>query len=300
MSIATHARRAAGSTGRWSWTSLLIAPFVFSGAATVLYPTAADWFSDRAHATELSGYVESIATMPSKERQAMLDLARAYNADLPSGPLRDPYTLKSDGSASSVEVGRAEYLNQLSVSPDSPMARVRIPELRVDLPIYHGTSEEVLRRGVGHLYGSALPVGGISTHAVITGYSGLPSSTLFTNLYKLVKGDRFHIDVAGETLTYEVDQILTVEPDSGDALRQVPGRDYLTLLTCTPIGVNSHRLLVRGERIATEESDDSQRFAANAQDPGFPWWSVPLAVAAGSSIWIAWPARGRPRRSAQG
>jgi len=283
---------------RWSVGNTVIALTVLAGVATVLYPTAADWFSDRAHATEVSGYVSDTASATGGELRSMLDAARDYNDALPNGPLRDPYTLNGDGTADSIEDGRDTYLSKLSFRKDSPMARVRIPEIHVDLPIYHGTSEKSLDRGVGHLYGSDLPVGGSGTHAVLTGHSGIPSATLFTHLDELEEGDTFYIDVAGETLEYEVDRITVVEPNSVDELRQVQDHDYVTLLTCTPTGVNTHRLLVRGERVETSAADTVQSVGANSTDPGFPWWAIGLAGALGMSVFIAWPRRSTPRPSA--
>lgn len=277
---------------RWSWGNVLIAVVVFAGAGAVLYPTAADWFSDRAHATEVSGYVADVTGSSADELSRMLDSARRYNETLPPGPLRDPYTLNSDGTPESVQDGWEAYVEQLAFREDAPIARVRIPKLSLDLPIYHGTSEDVLERGVGHLYGSSLPVGGSGSHAVLTGHSGLPSATLFTHLDELAQGDLFYVEVAGRTLAYQVDQIKTVTPDSGDDLRQIVGEDHVTLLTCTPIGVNTHRLLVRGERVSDPADARIDQLPANATDPGFPWWSLFLVAAIAFSIVIAWPRTG--------
>ncbi|WP_229663314.1 class C sortase [Microbacterium album] len=272
---------------------------IFAGVCVLTYPTAGNWFTDLAHGSEVSGYVSHVEGTPTDELADQLDDARAYNANLPAGPLRDPYILNASGEAVSLEEDRADYLGQLALAPGSPMARIRIPSIRADLPIFHGTDDDVLRKGVGHLHGSALPVGGEGTHSVLTGHSGLPEATLFTRLHELTEGDLFYIDVAGERLAYRVDRIVTVEPNDGEELRQTAGRDYVTLLTCTPIGVNSHRLLVRGERI----DDDSAEAAISSlpsepASPGFPWWTLALAGGAAVSGTIAWPRRPKPAPAA--
>ncbi len=270
---------------------------LLAGISILLYPTTATWFTDRFHAADVAAYAGEVKSLPDSQREQLLDQAHEYNQRLPNGPLRDPYVLNEQGGSESVEAGREEYNAQLALSPDSPMARVRIPKLKIDIPIYHGTDEATLEKGIGHLYGSGLPVGGTGVHSVLTGHSGLPSSTLFTHLDELEKGDHFYIEVMGETLAYEVDQIVTVEPDSGEELRQVAGKDYVTLLTCTPIGINTHRLLVRGERIPLDELSADEReeaVAAAPVDPGFPWWAFGLAGGLALSIVIAYPRRPRP------
>lgn len=258
---------------------------LLAGIATLLYPSTATWFSDKFHVADVAAYTREVDALPDSDRLEMIEDAQAYNDHLPNGPLRDPYVLNEQGGADSVETGREAYNEQLNLGPGEAMARVRIPKLGVDIPIYHGTDEATLEKGIGHLYGSGLPVGGDGTHSVLTGHSGLPNSTLFTHLEQLKDGDIFYIDVMGETLAYQVDQIITVEPDSGDELRQVPGKDYVTLLTCTPIGINTHRLLVRGERIELEDVPEADaQLAATAKDAGFPWWALGLAGGGSSPL----------------
>lgn len=292
-----RARRTARS--RWTWQQVVVAVVLMAGVGILLYPTAADWFAARVHATEVSGYVDYTDALPDEARERMLEAAHTYNDDLPGGPLRDPYLLNEAGEVIDMREGRAAYDRELVGEPGDVMARVQIPAIDVDLPIYHGTEDEVLKRGVGHLYGSSLPVGGAGTHSVLTAHSGLPSATLFTNLNKVEVGDAFSVTVLGETLYYEVDQIVVVEPDVGDELRQIPGEDHVTLITCTPTGVNTHRLLVRGVRVEGSAADVAEltgtSFDANAADPGFPWWSV-LALAAGTGTYLLL----RPRRRASG
>lgn len=262
----------------------------------LLYPTAADWFATRAHASEIGGYVEFAESIDEGERERILQAAREYNENLPSGPLRDPFMLNEQGEVVDMREGLADYEAQLTGQVGGVMARVRVPAIGVDLPIYHGTDAHTLDRGVGHLYGSGLPVGGESTHAVLTAHSGLPSATLFTDLEQVAEGDVFFVDVLGEELAYQVDQITIVEPDTGDDLRQVPGEDYVTLLTCTPTGVNSHRLLVRGTRIdlgAAQADDAAQavQIAAPVAGPGFPWWALLYAAGVGAAVAVVAPRR---------
>jgi sortase A len=178
------------------------------------------------------------------------------------------------------------------------MARIRIPAIDVDLPVFHGTADATLARGIGHLYGSALPVGGPGTHAVLTGHNGFVQATLFDDIDQLTDGDTIVVSVAGEDLYYEVDQTLTVLPDEADALRQEPGHDYLTLVTCTPTGVNTHRLLVRAERVeAPSEEQTRSIIADDTASAGFPWWALAIAGVGALTFVAIKPRRRRsPRR----
>lgn len=166
------------------------------------------------------------------------------------------------------------------------MARLRIPTIGASLPVFHGTSDETLERGVGHLQGSALPVGGAGTNSVLTGHSGIPQSRLFTDLHDLVAGDVVTVEVVGETLTYRVERIATVLPTETDLLQPVPGADLLTLVTCTPIGVNTHRLLVQAHRV--DEADlPAAVIVAGAAGAGFPWWGLVWSGALTWGLWFA-------------
>lgn len=218
-----------------------------------------------------------------QKEQALADMRRAaeeYNARLASqaAAVADPFEAEIRGNVSrdsSGELGQskdpalsdasdseAEYNSLLDPDGTGIMAYMEIPAINVYLPVYHGTSDDVLKIGAGHLEGTSLPVGGESTHTVLTGHTGLNTAKLFSDLTDLKEGDVFYLHVPGETLAYEVDQILVVEPSETSALEIVPGKDYCTLLTCTPYGVNSHRLLVRGERV--EYSDETAQAADNA------------------------------------
>ena len=208
----------------------------------------------------------------------MLDVAHGYNANLPNGPLRDPFAVGPDGKPIEIGEGRQSYQDALNPQGDGIMATISIPKIDVSLPIYHGTSEHSLDNGVGHLYGSGLPVGGEGVHSVLTAHSGLVGSKLFSDVHTLELGDTFTISVAGEILTYKIDDIRTVLPDELQALRQVAGKDYVTLVTCTPIGINTHRLLVRGVRIPTPDGAADEIASNNAIR--FPWWGLPTPAAA--------------------
>ncbi len=211
------------------------------GAAVFCYPAISSWLADKNQAQVVQTYEQTVAA----EDQASLDeqwaLAEEYNENLAGDPVHDPFV---PGSGYALPDNYLEVLNT-----DGIMGRLTIPKIGVDLPIYHGSDEEVLQKGVGHIESTSLPIGGEYRHAVLTGHRGLPNAELFTRLDELVVGDTFYIHVLDRTLAYQVDQITTVEPDELENLRAEPGQDYITLVTCTPYGINTHRLLVRGTRV---------------------------------------------------
>ncbi|MEV4669329.1 class C sortase [Microbacterium sp. LWO12-1.2] len=272
---------------RWSPANVAVGLVVVVGTGLVAYPSAGTWVTDLTHASTVSGYSQEVAATDADDLDDLLTAARRYNGDLPDGPLRDPYVLNAEGGADDTRDQHAEYLAQLALRPGAPMARIRIPAIDVDLPVYHGTDEDTLSKGIGHLYGSALPVGGSGAHAVLTGHSGIPGESLFSRLGELQVGDTLVVEVAGERLTYAVDQIKTVLPDVGEDLREVAGRDYLTLLTCTPIGVNTHRLLVRAERTDPGSGEAAPiALSASPASPRFPWEAA-IMLAGGFAIAFA-------------
>lgn len=251
-------------------TVILIIVFLV-GLSLLLYPSLSDYWNSFRQSRAIASYVESVSHLDNQEYQALLEEARAYNASLVGDKTR----------FSPTEEELAEYLTLLG-STGAAVGYVEIPAIKLTLPIYLGTSETVLQVGVGTMEGSSLPIGGESTHAVLTGHRGLPSATLFTDLDRLVQGDMFHIHILNETCTYEVDQILIVEPAEMDALEIVEGEDYCTLVTCTPYGVNSHRMLVRGHRIETPEDAVFVQVSPDAlqMDPLFiaPFVAVPILL----------------------
>lgn len=223
--------------------TVFIVVFFAVGVSLILYPLVSDRLHVFRQEREISSYTEDIAKMDSRLREEALEAARAYNARLAAAG--NHWVLSPEELA--------EYEGLLSESENGLMGYIEIPVIEVRLPIYHGTGDEVLSMGVGHLEGSSLPVGGESTHTVISGHRGLPSAKLFTNLDRLREGDIFTIHVLNESLVYQVDQILVVEPEKVSALEITEGEDHCTLMTCTPYGINTHRLLVRGSRIENEK-----------------------------------------------
>jgi sortase A len=274
---------------------LMIVILALAGFTTLMYPTAGNWFTDRAHASVISGYTQTIDSMPAGERAAELQRARLYNASLGQGHIDDPY---GSAATASNEVVAADYLEQLSLTTSTTMARIRIPTADIALPVYHGTDDETLSRGVGHLQGSALPVGGLGTNSVLTGHSGVPQADLFTGLHDVEIGDRVYIDVMGTTLTYQVDKTQAVLPTETDLLQPIPDKDLLTLITCTPIGVNTHRLIVQAHRITDTDALADTTALAGATAAGFPWWAVVLgsAIVAGV-VFLCLPYFSRRKKS---
>ena len=227
---------------------------LLAGLSLLLYPSVSDYWNSFHQTQAIASYAENVATMDQARYDALWEDAKAYNASLLGRS--NAYLLS--------EAQRAQYEELLDVSGLGVMGYIEIPSIGCSLPIYHGTEESVLQIAVGHLDWTRLPVGGASTHCVLSGHRGLPSAKLFTNLDKLVEGDVFMLRVLDEVLTYEVDQILIVEPQDVAALQIVEGKDYCTLVTCTPYGVNTHRLLVRGQRIENIEEAKAVRITADA------------------------------------
>ena len=217
---------------------LLILAFLI-GLSLLLYPTVSDHVNAMHQTKEIASYEETIIRFSEEEFERLKQDARLFNRQIPYR--KSVYAL--------TDTEQEKYESLLNLTENGVMGYVEIPCLELSIPVYHGTSEPVLQRAVGHLEWTSLPVGGESTHCVLSGHRGLPRAKLFTNLDKLIEGDVFMLRVLNEVLTYEVDQILIVEPNDTDALRIVDGRDYCTLFTCTPYGINTHRLLVRGHRI---------------------------------------------------
>ena len=237
-----------------NFTTLLLVLILLTGLSLLLYPTVSDYWNSFHQTRAIATYAENVAIMDQDQYDEIWAAAKAYNASLAE---RDNAFLLSDEQ-------KEEYTRLLDVSGRGILGYIEIPEIDVSLPIYHGTEESVLQIAVGHLEWSSLPVGGESTHCVLSGHRGLPSAKLFSNLDKLQEGDIFLLRILDEVLTYEVDQILIVEPQEVGALQIVEGQDYCTLVTCTPYGINTHRLLVRGHRIENIEEAKVVRVTADA------------------------------------
>ena len=223
--------------------NIFIALIFLAGLSVLLYPTVSDYINEKNSSRAIASYDESVNQMPEEDYTRELKAAEEYNAYLAE--------FSSLSAAASIENEREDqvYDNLLNVTGTGIMASIKIPSVKINLPIYHGTDEAVLQIASGHYIGSSLPIGGESTHAILTGHRGLPSAKLFTDLDRLEVGDVFYIKVLGEILEYQIDQIEIVLPEEVEGLSIVPGEDYVTLVTCTPYGINSHRMLIRGTRI---------------------------------------------------
>ncbi len=228
--------------GKKKWTTFILLLIFFVGLSVMLYPAISSYWNSRTQTQAIIDYQAMLDNIPKKDYTAIFEKAGNYNDEL----AKLDYPL--------LEHDRVKGYNEtLDISNTGMMGYLSIEKINLELPIYHTTDDDVLNVAVGHLEGTSLPVGGESTHCVVSAHRGLPSATLFTNLDHLEIGDTFTVKVLDRTLTYQVDQIKTVAPDDSSELAIIDGKDYCTLLTCTPYGINSHRLIVRGKRIATAE-----------------------------------------------
>lgn len=221
------------------WYTLILIVVLLAGLSLLLYPSVSDYWNSRRQTRAIAAYNDVVAANDASRIEQLLEEARAYNRELASA--RQTFFLTDEELE--------EYKSILDVSGTGILGYIEIPKISVSLPIYHTVEDAVLAIGIGHIPGSSFPVGGESTHAVITGHTGLPSATLISDLDQLELGDTFLIRVLDQYLLYQVDQILTRLPEETDALLITEGEDYCTIVTCTPLGVNTHRLLVRGTRI---------------------------------------------------
>lgn len=226
-------------------SNFILVLIFLTGVSLLVYPTFSDWWNSMHQSRAIAAYVDQVNTLDDAQYETMLEQADAYNQTLIGK--EDRYNL----SDSELET----YNSLLDVTGTGIMGYVVIPKINVRLPIYHGTDPAVLEIAIGHIAGSSLPVGGESTHCVLSGHRGLPSAKLFTDIDQLKEGDQFMLEVLGDTLTYEVDQIKVVLPDELDDIEIEEGKDLCTLVTCTPYGVNTHRLLVRGHRVETVQQN---------------------------------------------
>ena len=266
-------------------TIVLLLVFLI-GLSLLLYPTASDWWNSFHQSHAIASYAEAVAEMDDVSYEQAWAQAQAYNETLRSNNRRYQPT----------EEETEQYENLLNISGNGIMGYIEIPAIGVSLPIYHGTEDTVLQIAIGHIEGSSLPVGGPGTHCVVSGHRGLPSAKLFTDLDKLTEGDTFMLRVLDEVLTYEVDQIHIVEPHEVSLLEIEEGRDLCTLVTCTPYGVNSHRLLVRGHRIENQESASSIRVTADAMQIE-PVLVAPAVAAPMLLVLFIWLLVGSPKKS---
>lgn len=224
-----------------NFTNIILVFILLLGLSLLLYPTVSDYYNSFHQTRAIAHYADTVSNLDENNYEQMYEDAIKYNQRRTSFHY----------SLSDAEI--LEYESLLDVTGTGIMGYIEIPKIRCSLPIYHGTDEAVLQIAIGHLEWSSLPVGGMSTHCVLSGHRGLPSAKLFSNLDKLEMGDTFMLRTLNEVLTYEVDQILIVEPQEMTSLQIEPGKDLCTLVTCTPYGVNSHRLLVRGHRVENKD-----------------------------------------------
>ena len=234
--------------------TILLFLVLLAGLSLVLYPSFSDWWNSIHMSRVITDYVNLIDDLEEDEYAELIEAAKAYNVSL---------TERENGYLLTDEQ-KLQYNQLLNIAGNGVMGYVEIPSIGVNLPIYHGTGEDVLQVAVGHLDWSSLPVGGESTHCVISGHRGLPTAKLFTHLDKIREGDIFIIRVLNEVMTYEVDQILIVEPRQVESLLISEGEDLCTMFTCTPYGINTHRLLVRGHRVENEEEAEVRHVIAEA------------------------------------
>lgn len=251
------------------------------GIGTMSYPMISAMINNHALAQESRVYYNTVKNMDNKRYRELLSQAKTYNESLTDNVIiTDPFDEEAYR-----KIG-ANYEKTLDVDGNGLIGYVEIPKISVNLPIYHGTSEKILQKGAGHLQNTSLPIGGKSTHSVISAHTGMPTATMFDYLTEMKKGDAFYIRVIGKTLKYEVDQIKVVLPEKTQDLHIVKGEDHITLLTCTPYGLNTHRLLVRGVRVPMDKSDEEETIQQATFRDGYmylfgyriPYWVVTIVI----------------------
>ena len=222
--------------------SIFFGIMFLAGALAILYPSVSNWLNQRNATRAVISYNEKVLEMPDENNIRMREEAVSHN-----NLIEQENSLSA--AVSMEEANKETYENLLNPLENGMMGIIKIPKIKVVLPIYHTTEESVLQSGIGHYIGSSLPVGGPGTHCILSGHRGLPSAKLFTDIDQMCVGDQFYIDTLGEVMAYQVDEIKVVLPDELDSLNVMPDQDYVTLVTCTPYGVNTHRMLVRGTRV---------------------------------------------------
>lgn len=248
---------------RFSFSTFILILILLAGISVLLYPSVSDWWNSM-HATQaIASYVEAIEELSEEDKQKILKAAKEYNESRPNGV---------NFKLSDTEY--AEYEKILDITGTGVLGYIQIPSIGVDLPIYHGVDEAILQIAIGHIPGSSFPIGGKRTHAVLSGHRGLPSAKLFSDLDKLKEGDIFTVTVLDRVVTYQADQIRIVLPEETDELAIVDGKDYCTLSTCTPYGINTHRILLRGHRVKNINGD----IAITAEATRIPTYIVIPAV----------------------
>lgn len=282
--------------------AFIAAVIIVLGAGVMLYPQTAAWFNQVEQARVIGLGLEALQTTPNNDeiyRQEQLAAAHAYNDALASGVLVEANTNKPTGSGTTTS--DADYNSLLKIGNEGIMARLTYEKVGVDLPVFHGTTDEVLNKAVGHLEGTSLPVGGVGTRSVLTAHRGLSSATMFTHLDKAKMGDVFTVETMGETLAYSVVDYQVIQPDETESLVADPDRDLVTLITCTPLGINTHRILVTGERVFPTPVEVEEAAGQASVLPHFPWWALmftgSIVLAAGYVWWAGYPAKPRAAKT---
>ena len=284
---------------RLSISALVTSIMAVTGMGLLAYPTAASWVSQYNQSKVTADYSAQVdEARPDAKTQ--IAQAHAYNDALSAGAVLEANNHVPTGAGSSSD-NSLSYASILKANDEGLMARLKIPSISLDLPVYHGTADDTLLKGLGHLEGTSLPVGGEGTRSVITGHRGLAEATMFTHLDKVKDGDSLIIEVFGEVLTYRVTSTKVVEPEETEALRTEAGKDLLTLVTCTPLGINTHRILLTGERIYPTPAKDVAAAGKRPEVPAFPWWAVALVaglVVVGLYLWRSGYAAARAKERA--
>ena len=255
--------------GKRKFSTIFFILVILAGLSLVLYPTVSNYIHSLSYHKVIEDYSEAASRLDKESYNRILESAHSYNAELAENSTI-VYTLSDEQ--------RKEYESLLNIMGDGVMGYIDIPKSNINLPIYHGTSEAVLQSGVGHYEGSSLPVGGESVHTILSGHTGLPSSKLFTDIRELEVGDKFTLHVLNETLTYEIENIEVVLPEELSKLKIEKGKDLCTLFTCTPYGVNTHRLVVRAHRTENEKTS-SNKSGQDEEKNNITKWILIIAAA---------------------
>ena len=269
--------------------NVILLGILFTGVGLIAYPSVSNWYNSYHHSLAVLGYAENVAELDPELLKQVWESAETYNKEV----------AKNGNDWMPSEEKIEAYKKELDIDGTGVMGYIQIQKIDVKLPLYHTTDSKVLQYGVGHLSGTSLPVGGESSHCVLSGHRGLPQAKLFTDLDKLVVGDTFQLNILNRTLTYEVDQIRIVEPTDFSDLTIVDGEDYCTLLTCTPYGINTHRMLVRGHRTATKGSGAAVPSDAMQYEPVLiaPFFAAPVLLIALVWMLVTTSGKGKRRRS---
>ena len=268
--------------------TLLLSLIFLIGVGLIAYPSFADWWNSFHQSRAISSYLENVAQLDPEQYDQIIGEAEAYNQELADRGI----------NWNMVASELARYNSLLSVDDSGIMGYIDIPKIDIMLPVYHGIDESILQVAIGHLQGTSLPVGGQGTHCVISGHRGLPSARLFTDLDKLVEGDTFTLTILDRTLTYEVDQIRTVLPMDLSDLTIEDGKDYCTLVTCTPYGINTHRLLVRGHRTENPNGDADVIADAIQIEPAYiaPFIAAPVLIVLMIGVFVSTGLKSKRRK----